>query len=122
KPLKKLLNYSNRDSEKYNMDRLTPSDIVYGKHDFKMLKEQFVLKGVPSSPGIVIGKAVVLKPETLISPNTMVASDEISGELKKFENAHGNLVHQFMQSLQKVKNESSNIVAIIETNLLILTD
>lgn len=104
------------------MDRLTPSNIIYGKHDYKMLKEQFVLKGIPTSSGIAIGKAITLQPEMLISPNITVPPDEIPKELKRFEKAHSNLLHQFMASLQKVKNESSNIIAIIETNLLILTD
>lgn len=102
---------------------MAPDEIIkYGKTDYKILKEQFVLKGVPSSAGIVIGKAIVLQPETLISPQLKVPDEEISNELLKFEKAHANLVHQFMQSLHKVRSLGSNIVAILETNILILTD
>lgn len=101
---------------------LNPIEMVYGKQDYQVLKEQFVLKGVPSSPGIVIGKALVLKPDTVISPNITIPQEQISSEIVRFDNAHHELVHQFMTSLGKVKNESSNIIAIIETNLLILTD
>lgn len=102
---------------------MAPDEVIkYGKADYRILKEQFVLKGIPSSAGIVIGKAIVLQPETLISPQTKVPDEEISNELLKFEKAHTNLVHQFMQSLHKVRSLGSNIVAILETNLLILTD
>lgn len=99
-----------------------PSDIVYGKHDLKLLREQFVLKGVPSSPGIVIGNAKVIKADSVISPNEIIPAEDIYDEIIRFDNALHSLSKQFIASLNKVKNESSNIIAILETNLMILTD
>ncbi len=101
---------------------MAPQEVIYGKTDYKLLKEQFVLKGIPSSAGIALGNAIVLQPESLISPSIKIPSEEISNELLKFEKAHTNLVHQFMQSLHKVRSLGSNVIAILETNLLILTD
>lgn len=101
---------------------MAPGEVIYGKTDYKLLKEQFVLKGIPSSAGIVLGKALVLQPETIITPTVKIPDEEISNELLKFEKAHANLVHQFMQSLHKVHSLGSNVIAILETNLLILTD
>jgi len=101
---------------------MAPQEVIYGKTDYKLLKEQFVLKGIPSSAGVALGNAIVLQPESLISPSIKIPSEEISNELLKFEKAHTNLVHQFMQSLHKVRSLGSNVIAILETNLLILTD
>ncbi len=83
---------------------------------------QVVLKGVSSSAGIVIGRAFILMPDSIISPNTAVTPDEIPNELLRLEKAAFNLEQQLKDSLSKVKNESSNIIAIMETNLLILSD
>ncbi len=101
---------------------LKPSDIVSSKDDLVLKNQQFVMKGIPSSPGIVIGKAKLLKPESVISPNEKISIDLIDEEIARFDVAHSTLLEQFMGSLGKVKNENSNIIAIVETNLLILTD
>jgi len=101
---------------------LKPSDIISSKKELKKKDQQFVMKGIPSSPGIVIASAILLKPETIISPNKRISDNKIEQEIQRFDQAHSELVKQFMGSLGKVKNENSNIIAIVETNLLILTD
>lgn len=83
---------------------------------------QMVMKGIPSSPGIIIGKAFVIKQESLIVPDEKIPLDQINDELNRFDNAQSDLVQQFLLSLNRVKSETGNIAAIMETNLLILSD
>ena len=80
------------------------------------------LKGIPSSPGIAFGKAVIIQPEKVVAPAETISEDDIPTELDKFDTGLQELIKEFMMVLGKVQNESGDIVAILETNLMILTD
>lgn len=84
--------------------------------------KQRILKGIPSSPGIVIANASVIKPETLIVTNDTINNFNLEEEKNRFATAQGVLVQEFLMTLNKVQEESKNVVAIIESNLMILND
>lgn len=47
----------------------------------------FVLRGIPSSPGISFGSAFVIEPETVVIPTDIIDKTKINDELEKFESA-----------------------------------
>jgi phosphotransferase system enzyme I (PtsI) len=103
-----------------NINRIDFSELKFGTESES--SDITYLKGIPSSPGIAIGRARVFEPETIVSPEERIGDDKIDEELRRFEIAQGELVQEFLNVMNKVKGESKNIVAIIETNLLIATD
>lgn len=97
---KGLLNYSNND----------------------IITEQIYLTGIPSSPGRAYGNAFVIYPEKVVIPSEVIDQTKISEELDKFESAKNELLTEYYYALTKVKNESKNVYAVIETNILIISD
>ena len=103
--------------------RFSPSDSAYSSTGYDNQKRsQMLLKGIPSSSGIIIGKAKILKPENLIIAHETIPESEIESEISRYSVAQNKLVQQFLSSLKKASKESTNIASIIESNLLILTD
>ena len=84
--------------------------------------EEMILMGIPSSPGLAMGKAYVIEPEDIIIPNKKINQDEIPDELIKFDSAVNELNNEFQVVLEKVKKEASNVTSVLETNILILND
>lgn len=84
--------------------------------------EQAHLKGIPASAGIAVGRAIVLEPENLILHDEAVPADQIPYELNRFEIAIEALIAEFHIVLRKVKPDNVNVVAILESNLMILSD
>ncbi len=83
---------------------------------------QKIYKGIPSSSGIMIGRAVILQPESLIIPEHTLENNEIDNEVARFQQA----VESYKQDLNKVamnvKSDEANLSAIIESNVLMLED
>ncbi|MFP4527576.1 MAG: phosphoenolpyruvate--protein phosphotransferase, partial [Candidatus Kapaibacterium sp.] len=96
------------------------SDIKIGFEEREF--DPISLKGIPSSAGIAIGTARVLEPESIVSPQERIPRDKIESEINRFDIALSELIREFSDVLEKVRGESKNIVAIIETNLMIATD
>ncbi len=84
--------------------------------------EQGNLKGIPASAGIAIGQALVIEPENIISPVMMIDKSYTNEEIEKLKSAIANLNEEFSEVFDRVQQESSNISAILETNLLIIND
>lgn len=85
-------------------------------------KADFILKGIPSSPGIAFGKAKLLVMDTIISPVKTLSKSKIPKEIERFESSINELVKEFQGVLNKVDPEAQNIMAVLETNLFILSD
>ncbi|MCX7735073.1 MAG: phosphoenolpyruvate--protein phosphotransferase [Candidatus Kapabacteria bacterium] len=81
-----------------------------------------IFRGIPSSPGIAYGYAFVIKPETVVIPTETIEKSKINEELEKFESAKNELISEYYLALRKVQFESKNIHAVIETNILIISD
>ncbi|MFC2131790.1 phosphoenolpyruvate--protein phosphotransferase [Bacteroidota bacterium] len=83
---------------------------------------QKVLKGIPSSPGLAHGQAVVIQPEKISLLTERIPDEQIPNELVRLETAVNDLVQEFVSALSKVKEESKNVAAVLESDLMILTD
>jgi len=83
---------------------------------------QVGLKGIPASPGIVLGLAFVIKPESIFISEESVTELQIPTEIERFKNALVEVIEEYDNVLTKVKSESKNAYAVLETNMLILED
>jgi len=99
-----------------------PMTLLGDKNPNKNASDELVLKGIPSSPGMAYGKAFILKPEVIIIPNIQISPDKIPNEIERLESGLQVMIDEIQSALDKVKSESHNISAILETNLLILND
>ncbi len=99
-----------------------PISLLGDKIPAKNASDELILKGIPSSPGMAFGKAFVLKPEIIIIPNIQITTEKIQNEIERLESGLLAMINEIQSALDKVKSESQNISAILETNLLILND
>ncbi|MDD5454792.1 MAG: phosphoenolpyruvate--protein phosphotransferase [Candidatus Ratteibacteria bacterium] len=82
-----------------------------------------LIKGVPASPGIVVGKAFVLKPETLTIPKYKIPQKEIADEIKRYMDALSLTRGELIGIQKKVEKElGESYPDIFSAHLLILDD
>ncbi|HPO62209.1 MAG TPA: phosphoenolpyruvate--protein phosphotransferase [Candidatus Kapabacteria bacterium] len=87
-----------------------------------MAENNIILKGVASSPGIEQGKAALIIPEPIVIPSSKIENERIEEEINRFEFAVKSLVDEFTDILNRMKDDKTNVTAIIETNILYLQD
>lgn len=87
-----------------------------------MGKKTDILKGIASSPGIHQGKAVLVIPEQIVIPSIQIERERVEEEINRYELAVSSLIKEFEVILKRVKDDSANVSAIIETNILYLSD
>ncbi len=84
--------------------------------------KEFTLRGIPSSPGIAFGKALVLINESISHRDEKIDIVEIQGEKDRFLNALNNINQEYEELKERVRHDESSVSSIIESNLLILND
>lgn len=85
--------------------------------------KSIVLRGIPASPGIGIGKAFVFKEEALSYVFRALARDEVRKEIVRFRQAVSRTRTEILQSRDKVlKVLGKSHAALIDVHLLILED
>lgn len=87
-----------------------------------MAENNIILKGIASSPGIEQGKAALIIPEPIVIPSIKIEQERIDEEINRFEFAVKSLVDEFTDILNRMKDDKTNVSAIIETNILYLQD
>jgi len=91
--------------------------------DIKAIGKTEVLKGVPASPGIVIGKAFVLDTERPHVEEVEIEADEIEAEIEAFMSAIGETTRELERlrgGLEETLGESH--ARIFDAHLMILRD
>lgn len=83
---------------------------------------QGFLKGIPSSSGIAMGKALIIEPEPPISSNTRINADSIESEIKRFHNVLEILNNEFDDVLKNSGQLGAAVLNIIETYKFIIND
>ena len=79
------------------------------------------LKGLPASPGIAIGKAFIYRKYK--SLNTVNVSENVEGEISRFQKALEHSKRQIIDLKEKIKEKiGENEAAIFEAHLMILED
>ena len=82
-----------------------------------------LIKGVPASPGIVIGKAFVLKTETLSIPKYKISPKNVASEIKRYMDALALTREELMGIQKKVEAEmGESYPDIFSAHLIILDD
>lgn len=82
-----------------------------------------VLKGIPASPGIAIGKAVLLPGQTLTVSKHYIALEAVEGELRKLERALEKTLQELDESAVKVRETlGAEYANLMVTHKLILQD
>ncbi len=95
---------------------------IFAKSTKKIPLNDKILKGIPSSPGYIYGKVFVLKPETITLPNSRIKTELVSSELERFDAAIKEFIQEIITAIKKIEDDSNKIKAILETNLLMLSD
>jgi phosphotransferase system enzyme I (PtsI) len=80
------------------------------------------LKGIPASPGLAIGKAVVLNVATGSSTPERIAPHEVDAEVSRFRGALEAVVAELVRASELARSESATVSSIIESFLLIVAD
>lgn len=87
------------------------------------MKREIVLKGIPTSPGIAIGKAVYFTQKSLVPERKTISAEAIEAELSRFHAALEKTRTNMEKTRQKATKELGDIVGrIFDSHLLILDD
>lgn len=82
-----------------------------------------MFKGIAASPGIALGEAFVLEDKPLTISQAPIDKDNISEEIKRFDNAVDKARSQLMKIKEKAQRElGTEKAAIFEAHLMILDD
>ena len=82
-----------------------------------------MISGIPASPGIVFGKALVLKEEKIVLDNQKIAEDQIETEIARFYEGRSAAVEQLSSIRDRaLKSLGEDKAAIFEGHLMILED
>ncbi len=82
-----------------------------------------MITGIPASPGIVFGKALVLKEEKIVLDTQKISEDQIEGEVARFYAGREAAVEQLNSIHQRaLKSLGEEKAAIFEGHLMILED
>lgn len=82
-----------------------------------------MISGIPASPGIVFGKALVLKEEKIIIDNQKISEDQIDAEIARFYEGRTAAVAQLSSIRDRaLKSLGEDKAAIFEGHLMILED
>ncbi len=82
----------------------------------------FVLKGIPASPGIAIGKAFVLNHEQPVDAAEQVEPERIATELDRFHGAIQTVMEELVQAKQLAMREGPTAVNIVDGYMQIVAD
>ena len=93
------------------------------KPTVKRKKEEIIIKGVPASPGIAIGTALVLGSRLLQVEKRKIQPDEVEQELSTLETALDKTKEQLTALQKQIQNElHDNEARIFDAHLLIIDD
>lgn len=81
-----------------------------------------VLKGIPASPGIVMGRAFVLSFDDATTASERTLPHRISDEVDRFVAAHETAVSELQRALHNAESESRTAISIIDSYLMIVKD
>ena len=82
-----------------------------------------MISGIPASPGIVFGNALVLKEEKIILDPQKITEDQVEAEVARFYNGRAAAVEQLTAIKDRAfKSLGEEKAAIFEGHLMILED
>lgn len=79
-------------------------------------------KGIPASPGIVIGEVAIRLTDEVALHNETIEPEAIEAEKKRFTSAVQTIAEEYRHIFEMAQNEENTVLPILETYLMILTD
>lgn len=99
------------------------TEVYPTKESIVCIDQESRIKGIPASPGIAIGKSLVLKGEgQALLHFQMLDESRRPKELQRYENAVRECVIELQQTYQLAEQEIGNVAAILETYEFIIND
>lgn len=81
-----------------------------------------MLNGIPSSPGVYMGAAVVEYSKVEINYNEVIKDSEIEANINKFISASRELSDDYTAIISELDKTQPNIATILESNLMLIND
>ena len=86
-------------------------------------KKELILKGIPASPGINIGKAFLFGREQYVIPRRSIREEQISSEVKRFKDALLETKNEIMEIKKRISEEMGlEHGQIFSAHLLVIDD
>jgi phosphoenolpyruvate-protein phosphotransferase (PTS system enzyme I) len=86
-------------------------------------KKEVVLKGIPASPGIVIGSAFLFGREQYAIPRRNIREDQVHGEIKRFKDALIQTKNEITEIKKRISDEiGTEHAQIFSAHLLVIDD
>ena len=86
-------------------------------------KKELILKGIPASPGIAIGKAFLFGREQYVIPRRSIREDQIQGEIKRFKDSLVQTKTEINEIKKKISEEMGDQHGqIFSAHLLVIDD
>jgi phosphotransferase system enzyme I (PtsI) len=86
-------------------------------------KKETVLKGIPASPGIAIGKAMLLDREQYVIPRRSIKEEQVQNEIKRFKDALIQTKNELLEIKKRISEEMGvEHGQIFSAHLLVLED
>lgn len=79
-------------------------------------------KGIPASPGILIGEAVVLAMEAIAIKETLISEERVDAECERFSHAVEECTRELHRIITMANDEAPVAAPILEAQLFILND
>lgn len=83
---------------------------------------EIILRGIPASPGIIRGKALVIKHQNIFVQSHAISKNDIPQDIKRFKDAVNTLIKEYISVIEKLPINIQNIRALLESNLMMLQD
>ena len=89
----------------------------------KEKKKEMILKGILASPGIAIGKALLLDREQYVIPKRGIKEDQIQNEIKRFKDALIQTKNEILEVKKRISEEMGiEHAQIFSAHLLVIED
>jgi phosphotransferase system enzyme I (PtsI) len=86
-------------------------------------KKELVLKGIPASPGITIGKVFLFGREQYVIPRRMIREDLIQNEIRRFKDALVQTKNEILEIKKRISDEmGAEHGQIFSAHLLVIDD
>ncbi len=86
-------------------------------------RSEIIYRGIPASPGIAIGRCILLKNESQdVITLRLIAEDQRHGEFVRYEKAVESCLLELRETYRIAEREIGNVASILESYELILTD
>src|SRR3989338_3612998 len=88
-----------------------------------MARKEIILKGIPASPGIVVGKAFLFGREQHVIQRRSIKDEQIPHEIKRFKDALGQTKNEILEIKKRISEEMGlEHAQIFSAHLLVIED